>query len=404
MDIIDLVLSYFIFDIVGIIGLSALLLIFLIQLYFYLAYYRKPLIYFQKKTDEETDKTQLPSVSVIIIAKNESENLVENLPYVLDQDYPKYEVVVVNDGSTDESYHFLENLSKDNPHLYHTFSPISEDKDSDRRRILAMTIGIKAARNEVLLFTEAGSRPLSNKWIESMVSNLSGDKEIVLGYSKFETNTTSFWSKIAHFDNLLFSLQYLSKAIKKRPFTGTYRNIAYKKHLFFDNKGFSAILNFENAEEIFFNRIMNTENTAIEISSDSFTSTKIENYYHWKNLKTIYARAKSQFKKSSPNVFKTETYSRYIFYIFAILGIVYSALYALWAYLIAIVLIYVIRFVIQSYILKKTSVHFDSPLKKLSLPLLEVLQPIYNNRFWRLSKKKKKGKRLNIRKKKKFFR
>lgn len=398
MDIVDLILSYLIFDMIGIIGLSVLLLIFLVQLYFYLAYYRKPLNYFLKTTEKELDQDNLPSVSVIIIAKNESENLAENLPYVLDQDYPNYEVVVVNDGSTDESYHFLESLAKDNPHLYHTFSPISEDKDSDRRRILAMTIGIKAARNEVLLFTEAGSRPLSNKWIVSMVQNLSDDKEIVLGYSKFDINSTSLWSKLAHFDNLLFSLQYLSKAIKQKPFTGTYRNIAYRKHLFFENKGFSSTLNFENAEEIFINRIMNSQNTAIEISNDSFTSTKIENFYHWKTLKTIYARAKSQFIDSTPNIFKAETYSRYIFHLLGVLGIAYCIICALWIYLVGFVLIYTIRFIIQSKILGRASVHFDSPLSKISLPALETLQPIYNNRFWRLSKKRKKGKLLRIRK------
>lgn len=404
MDIIDLVLSYFIFDTTGIIGLSALFLIFLVQLYYYLSYYRKPLSYLQKNTDKEPDTTKRPSVSVVIIAKNESENLAENLPYVLDQDYPNYEVVVVNDGSTDESYHFLESLAKDNPHLYHTFSPISEDKDSDRRRILAMTIGIKAARNEVLLFTEAGSRPLSNKWIESMVRNLSDDKEIVLGYSQFNIHSSSLWGKLAHFDNLLFSLQYLSKAIKQKPFTGTYRNIAYKKYLFFENKGFSSTLNFENAEEIFFNRIMNSHNTAIEISNDSFTSTKIENYYHWKNLKTIYARAKSQFTESTPNLFKVETSSRYIFHLLALCGIVYSIISSLWIYLAGFILIHAIRFIIQSKILGKASIHFVSPLSKLSLPILETLQPIYNNRFWRLSKKRKRGKLLKIRKKKRLSR
>lgn len=81
-------LSHFTLDIIGIVLLSILLIVFFIQIYFYLGYYKKPLSYFKKTSSEKEDITKLPSVSVIIVAKNESENLARCLPAILQQDYP----------------------------------------------------------------------------------------------------------------------------------------------------------------------------------------------------------------------------------------------------------------------------------------------------------------------------
>jgi glycosyltransferase involved in cell wall biosynthesis len=392
MTIMEQILSYFTFDIVGIIGISTIGLIALIQIYFYLFYYKKPISYFKKQENKNEEIENLPPVSVIIIAKNESENLEENLPLILAQNYPNFEVIVVNDGSTDESHNLLERLSKADPRLYHTFSPDSEDKDSDRRKVLSMTIGIKAARNEILLFTEAGSKPLSNNWISSMVKELKDDKEIVLGYSLFDIKNTS-WSKVAIFDNLIFSLQYFSMAIKSMPFGGTYRNIVYKKHLFFDNKGFSATLNYDNAEEIFLNRIMTSTNTTVSLSEDSFISTKIENFSHWKNIKMIYCKAKSHFERFTPKRFSIETFTRYLFYISVLATLIYSAIAFLWVYLSVAILIFLIRYIIQLIILKKSAQHFQMSPMYLLLPIMDIVQPLYNFNFNRLSKKRRKRRR-----------
>lgn len=384
-------LSYFTLDVIGIALLSTLLIMLFIQIYFYLAYYKKPLSYLKQIADTHEEITPLPSVSVIIVAKDESENLAKCLPSILNQDYPDYEVIVVNDGSTDESEFLLKNLKREYPFLYSTFSPYSDVNETIQNKVLPLTIGIKAARKDILLFTEADSLPMTNQWIKSMVHSLA-DKDIVVGYSRF-TEGEDFCNKTALFDNLIFTLQYMSMAIKNKPFAGLYKNLAYRKHLFFDNKGFSATLNYDNAEEVFVNYIMTDNNTAIALSQDSYVSTELDNFSHWRKIKTAYSRAKFNFKGFTGGIFSLETLSRYLFYLLTIASIVYSIVSQLWVYLGAAILLFIIRYIIQIVILNKASDHFLTNRFHLSLPFLDLIQPYYNSYFSRISKSKKRRKK-----------
>lgn len=384
-------LSYFTLDVIGIALLSTLLIMLFIQIYFYLAYYKKPLSYLKQIADTHEEITPLPSVSVIIVAKDESENLAKCLPSILNQDYPDYEVIVVNDGSTDESEFLLKNLKREYPFLYSTFSPYSDVNETIQNKVLPLTIGIKAARKDILLFTEADSLPMTNQWIKSMVHSLA-DKDIVVGYSRF-TEGEDFSNKTALFDNLIFTLQYMSMAIKDKPFAGLYKNLAYRKHLFFDNKGFSATLNYDNAEEVFVNYIMTDNNTAIALSQDSYVSTELDNFSHWRKIKTAYSRAKFNFKGFTGGIFSLETLSRYLFYILTIASIVYSIVSQLWVYLGAAILLFIIRYIIQIVILNKASDHFLTNRFHLSLPFLDLIQAYYNSYFYRISKSKKRRKK-----------
>lgn len=384
-------LSYFTLDVIGIALLSTLLIMLFIQIYFYLAYYKKPLSYLKQIADTHEEITPLPSVSVIIVAKDESENLAKCLPSILNQDYPDYEVIVVNDGSTDESEFLLKNLKREYPFLYSTFSPYSDANETIQNKVLPLTIGIKAARKDILLFTEADSLPMTNQWVKSMVNSLA-DKDIVVGYSRF-TEGEDFSNKTALFDNLIFTLQYMSMAIKNKPFAGLYKNLAYRKHLFFDNKGFSATLNYDNAEEVFVNYIMTENNTAIALSQDSYVSTELDNFSHWRKIKTAYSRAKFNFKGFTGGVFSLETLSRYLFYSLTIASIVYSIISQLWVYLGAAILLFIIRYIIQIVILNKASDHFLTNRFHLSLPFLDLIQPYYNSYFSRISKSKKRRKK-----------
>lgn len=386
-------LSYFTLDIIGIALLAALLITLFIQIYFYLGYYKKPLRYLKKtnNTDEMIKNTILPSVSVIIVAKDESENLARSLPAILNQDYPDYEVIVVNDGSTDESEFLLKELKLEYPYLYSTFSPYSDANESIQNKVLPFTIGIKAARKDVLLFTEAESLPMTNQWIRSMMDSL-GKKDIVIGYNQF-TEGKDFDNRIALFDNLLFTLQYMAMAIKNKPFVGLYKNLAYKKHLFFDNKGFSATLNFDNAEEVFVNHIMTDTNTAVALSQDSYITTELDNFSHWKKIKTAYYRAKYNFKGFTGNIFSLETFSRYLFYILAISSITYFIILQLWIYLAAAIIFYIIRSIIQILILNKASDHFLTRKFHITLAFLDILQPYYNSYFAKISRSRKRRKK-----------
>lgn len=387
ITMIDQILPYFSFNLNEIIILSLLFLFFLIEVFFYMYYYRKPYTYIKRKEkDNYVPVSSKPKVSVIIVSENEAGELARNLPNILDQDYPDFEVIVVNNGSTDESDELLQSLKLSNPHLYHTYLPYSSDKVFGRHKI-ALTIGIKAAKGDVLLFTEPYSKPISNKWISSMMEELTETKDVVLGYSFFE-KSKHFFNLIARFDNHLHSMQYLGMAILKRPYTGVYRNIAYRKHLFFDNKGFASHLNIENGEDVFISHIMNSENTTIAVSQDSFIETSCERFSLWKQIKRAYSSTRSYMKSSAPKLFSFEAFSRYIFYFIFLYLLVYSIIIQHWVLLGTSVLLLILKLVFQWISLDKPGKYFHSGKIFPYIILLELLQPIYNLRFRNRSKKR----------------
>lgn len=363
----------------------------IIQFVFYFKYYLKPLKFAKRGTEEREDSqgTTMPKVSVIITSENESENLAINLPFILQQDYPDFEVIIVNKGSTDETEIILNKLQQDYPHLYHTYLPYSPDRGFGLRK-LALTLGIKAAKGDILLFTEAYCKPISNRWIYEMVKDIYGDNKITLGYS-FYKKENLFYNRLARFDNLLSSIQYLSMAIKGKPYNGVFRNVAFAKHLFFDYKGFSSFLHLDNGEDAFINQLVSDNMTTVAVTQDSFIETSLYNFHLWKQIKKSYFNVQPYFKQNGQWIFKVETISRFVFYAMAIFSIIYSTIIANWILLGLSLLIMFSRLIFQLTIINKSAFYFQSGLFYFSLPILDLLQPIYNLIF-RFENRKKKRK------------
>src|SRR5690554_4422220 len=190
---------------------GSLLLLFILQLFFYLSFYKRPYRYEKKRVDKLIAEEELPGVSVIITSKNDAEELKENLPYILEQDYPNFEVIVVNSGSTDETDMVLKAAEQKYPGLYHTYVPAGADGVNEKK--LALTLGIKAAKHEVLLFTEAYCKPCSSQWIQEFGKEFSKGKEVVLGYSWIRFDRKIAMWRFIRYDNLVHHLKFLSMAI-----------------------------------------------------------------------------------------------------------------------------------------------------------------------------------------------
>ncbi len=288
--------SVFDFSIIDWIIVAALLLFFIIQFLFYFLLYRKPYSYQSKKGKISISENDLPSVSVVIVSKNDSENLAKHLPAIFNQDYPDFEVVVVNMGSTDETDMVLKRLEQTYNNLYHTYVPQEAEELNEKK--LALTIGIKAAKNTILLFTEPYCQPASNQWIKEFAEEFAKGKEVVLGFCKLDIPKKVPMRRFIHYDNLIQGLKYLSMAIVHRPFMGIGRNMGYVRELFFRQKGFSSILNFEDGEDdLFINEIANGKNTGVVISPESMTiSEVVTSFSVWRALKSKYLHTKRFYK------------------------------------------------------------------------------------------------------------
>ncbi|MBK9191080.1 MAG: glycosyltransferase [Crocinitomicaceae bacterium] len=235
----------------------------LIQLWYVLLYPLRLAIHKKKQTSAET-----PSVSVIVCARNEEDNLFKNLPAVLTQDYPKFEVIVVNDMSVDESKHIIRAYQEKYPHL----RIIELEKNRHRKfgKKMPLTIGIKGAQYEHLVMIDADCYPAGNQWLKTIVRNYTEGKEIVIGVGPYETEK-SFLNKLIRFDTTTIASTYLSFACAGKPYMAVGRNMSYTRKRFFEVDGFKSHYHIQSGDDDLFMRDAATKkNVAVEISPESF--------------------------------------------------------------------------------------------------------------------------------------
>lgn len=374
--------NLFVFSQPEIILLAVTGLFFLIQLLYWLVSYARPLRRQNKIRVNEPDQWQ--PISVVVYAKNESENLRKHLPALLTQDYPEYEVIVVNDGSTDESDEVLKILEQEYKHLYHTYIP--EEAKYLSRKKLALTVGIKAAKHKILLFTEANCEPLSTHWITSIAKAYRPNTEIVLGFCAYRYNKGLNHQLIAY-DNLLDGLRYLSSALKRHPFTGNGRNLSYRKELFFEHKGYQKSLGLHAGDDdLFVNESANRENTKVTYTPDSITQmSKIEYFRVWREMKVSRAATQRFYKGGTLVYYRLEAITFFLFLIAAIVTIVIG-ISGNWLAGIIGGLLLVIRYITKATILHKSAQMLRQKPTTVWLFLLEVFEPVFNlyTRIYRL--------------------
>lgn len=248
--------------------LSALGLITLVLLIYYFGVFGKLAFYKPKQIYQNTTEP----VSIIIAARNELENLQRNLITILEQDYPNFEVVVVNDCSWDGSQAWLEELQQSYPRL--KVSQLIEQEKYPTGKKFALTIGIKAAKHDLLLFTDADCEPTSNQWLRLMQSKFVTGKEIVLGFSPYRKHK-GFLNRFIRFETLITAQFYFSRAIAGKAFMGVGRNLAYRKELFFKHKGFASHQHILSGDDdLFVNEAATATNVAVELDPASFVFTE----------------------------------------------------------------------------------------------------------------------------------
>ena len=371
---------------------GAIFFLFIVQAVYYFLVYRKPYSYERKRDKNKDENVKLPSVSVVIVSKNESENLAKNLPSILEQDYDNFEVIVVNMGSTDETDILLEQLSLKYSNLYHTFVPSEAENINEKK--LALTIGIKAAKNDVLLFTEAYSKPVTNKWIEEFANEFGKGNEIVLGYCGLDFEKKFLMSRFVQYDNMIEQVKFLSLAIWNKAYMGLNRNLGYLKSVFFEERGFSSVLIYDDGEDdLFINRIAKNRRVGVVTSKEGMTTTTIvSNSRVWRSLKSKYLYSKKLYKGSSRFIFWLEAFSKYIFYIIVILSIIYGILYNNYLLTVFASLFFILRFIFSFIIVNKLGAMFGSGKFHVNLILFELLQPLKNFKIRRKIKKRKRNK------------
>jgi cellulose synthase/poly-beta-1,6-N-acetylglucosamine synthase-like glycosyltransferase len=282
----------------------------LIMLHFFL--FRLRFILYKQKTDLSSPKN-LPSVSVVICAKNEEHNLKTNLPLILEQDYPQFELIVVDDNSTDETYYVLKEFQQQHNNL--NVIKLTENVNFFSGKKFPLSIGIRSAKYNYLLLTDADCMPLSSQWIQTMASQFSDEKQIVLGYGKYEENK-GFLDKLIRFETMYNAGLYFSFALGGLPYMGVGRNLAYTKQLFTESKGFSKHYNVVSGDDdLFINSVATKKNTSTCLSANSFTVSKAKSTFGaWVKQKRRHLTAGAYYKGKHKLLLALYPVSLLIFY------------------------------------------------------------------------------------------
>ena len=332
-----------------------------IQLFYYLFFFIR-LVFHKTKTKEST---RTNAVSVIICARDEAENLANNLPGVLVQDYKTtHEVIVVNDNSFDDSKYVLEELKKTFRQL-HVVELTQEAKMIPGKKF-PLSIGIKTAKYEVVLLTDADCIPASEHWITSMQEVYDDNTEIVLGYGAY-FKKKGLLNKIIRWETFHSAMQYFSYALAGTAYMGVGRNLSYKKAIFFRHKGFSAHNNLPGGDDdLFINMAATRKNTKINISKDSFTLSKpASTWQQWFSQKKRHYTTSKYYRPFHKFLLGMYSVSHFLFYPLLIL----SLLFYNWQFAL---IVYCTRFIIQSVVFYKTMHRLDEKDLFPLFPLLDI--------------------------------
>lgn len=317
------------------------------------------------KKIKKRGETELPPASVVICARNEDENLENNIPLIMEQNYPDFEVVVVNDCSWDNTEDVLSGLLKRYPNL--RVIKVREDKTFTHGKKIAVMLGVKGAKNEYLLLTDADCAPVGKDWLKEMMSCYNNNTDIVLGYGAFEKKP-GFLNKLIRYDAASIAVQYFSMALAGKAYMGVGRNLSYKKTLFFEHKGFASHMKVESGDDdLFVNEAASKKNVNVSITKESFTiSTPKSSFKEWFYQKKRHLTTYPLYKMSTKMWLGAIMAGQYLFYALLFTSLALSVP-PLW-----ILYVYSFRLLMQLIIHK---IAFDKLNEKdlfLFSPLLEI--------------------------------
>lgn len=340
--------------------LVSFLIISFINILFYIGYFSfaNAIVYDPKNVD-------VP-VSVIICAKNEAENLQQFIPSILNQNYPNFEIILINDASTDNTLDVMEDFVSEDKRV--TLVNVVNNEAFWGKKKYALTLGIKKAKNNHLLFTDADCAPVSDKWISSMASKFENEKTIVLGYGGYFKHKNSFLNSLIRFETLLTAVQYFSYSRWGIPYMGVGRNLAYSSEEFYNQNGFATHLHIRSGDDdLFVNQAATAKNTAVCINRESTTrSVPKSTYKEWFLQKRRHSSTASNYKFQHKILLAAFYSSQFLFWLLLVLLLI---LQISWPLVLGIL---AFRFLLQYIVFWKSAKKLDEMDVVWLFPVLEL--------------------------------
>ncbi len=330
-----------------------------IQLFYYLFFFTRVSFFKQKPA------IQAPAVTVLICAKDEVNNLRRNLPFICKQNYPAgYEVLVVNDNSSDGTMELLFDYGREFEQL--DYRTIPQDAKVLKGKKFALTIGIKAAKYDHIILTDADCRPINENWLANIATRFTEQKKVVLGYSQYEKRS-GLLNACIRFETYFTALQYLAFAMARIPYMGVGRNMGYTRDLFLSQNIFVKNPHLVSGDDdLVINAIATGNNTVVALHPDSFTiSTPKEQWDEWLYQKRRHMTTAVHYKAKHILLLNMFQVSQILFYILFVVLIVFKVWF-LW-----VLSIFGIRLMLNGII------HFNA-MKRLKTLDLYIWHPFFD--------------------------
>ena len=305
---------------------------------------------FYKATPKQQSQTH--PVSVIVCCRDDAASLARNLPGILVQKYPTtHEVIVVNHNSQDETRYLLDEFKK----TFKQLNPVNLEHEAKGipGKKYPLSIGIKEAKHETLLLTDADCVPASEFWLNKMQDGYRADTEIVLGYGAYHKKK-GLLNKVIRFETFHSAIQYLSYAMAGIPYMGVGRNLSYKREVFLRNKGFSSLNHTPGGDDdLFINQVANKKNTEVVIDPESFTlSEPKKTWGDWFRQKNRHFTTAKYYKPKHKLLLGLYTSSLFLFYPLFIASFFVTS----WQLTVGV---FALRFLSQAYVYYKCMQRLD---------------------------------------------
>ncbi len=313
---------------------------------------------------------EAPGVSVVICAWNELDNLKKLIPVLLNQDYPIFEIIIVDDRSDDECYDFLLYESFKHSNLKHI--RINDTPDHIASKKYALTLGIKAAIYDVILLTDADCMPESKSWIRLMASRVQDPTQIILGFSPYRFRK-GFLNFLIRHETFYTAVQYMSFAIAGIPYMGVGRNLVYRKSLFIDHKGFRSHLRVVGGDDdLFVGEVATAKNTAINLVPESFVYSEPKHTFKaWFRQKRRHLAVGKKYRFRNKFLLGLYSLGQLLFWLTGMI------LLANQAFVISVAVGFVLKITVQLLVFTRIAKHLDTSIRWHSLLLFDFLYMIY---------------------------
>lgn len=303
-------------------------------------------------------------ISLIVCAKNEAENLKVNIPLWQQQEYSNFEIILINDSSYDDTLEVMESFAEKDERI--KIVNVKNNEAFWGNKKYSLTLGIKAAKNKRMLFTDADCKPNSTLWIKEMVAQFSSEKQLILGFGAYQ-KISGLLNKLIRFETLLTAVQYFSYAKSGIPYMGVGRNLAYTSNLYYDNNGFMSHMKIMSGDDdLFVNEAATSKNTALCVTKNSFTiSTPKTSWKEWFVQKKRHVSTANHYKSKHKFLLGLYFLSQFLFW-----GLGIATLLLIDWKIPAILIGF--RFLLHWIVIGKSAMKLDQKDLIIFLPFLEI--------------------------------